>query len=181
MPDFTQSDETIDFDEIEQGSENAQNARPKIDAGSHILQILGTDFYRNDKDNLIAKLWVKSKTQNDADTAKTFITLMKGKEPQIKNMALCKQVMGATGVAFPDKQINAANLTSMEGETFWAETEWNGDFFNIWNPKPVENEFKNENLAGASFQEVVNTPTPGGTEPETKADADEDFADDIPF
>ena len=81
-------------------------------------------------------------------------------------MALCKHVMGATGVAFPDKQINAANLTSMEGETFWAESEWNGDFFNIWNPKPVENEFK--------------TPEPAA-EPEKKPDADEDFADDIPF
>lgn len=181
MPDFEQSDETINFDEIPEGSHNLQSDRPKIDPGAHILQILGTDFYRNTNNNLIAKLWVKSKTQDNADTAKVFITLMKNHEPQITNMALCKQVMGSTGVAFPDKQINAANIKSIEGSTFWAETKWNGDFFNISNPKLVENEFKNENLSGMSFQEVVNTPIPGGTEPEKKADADEDFADDIPF
>ena len=105
---------------------------------------------------------------------------MKGKEPQINNQALCKQIMGSTGVAFPDKQINAKNIKSIEGETFWAETKWNGDFLNILNPKPVDNEFKNENLSGSSFKEVVNTPA-DSADPETKADADEDFADDIPF
>jgi hypothetical protein len=166
MDEFQQSNETISFDEITNGSQNPDIDRPKIDPGAHILQILGTDFYRNNKDNLIAKLWVKSKTQSDADSAKVFITLMKGREPQIKNQALCKQVMGSTGVTFPNKAIDAPNLTSLEGATFWAETEWNGDFLNISNPKPVDNEFK--------------TPAPAA-EPETKDDADEDFADDIPF
>ena len=81
-------------------------------------------------------------------------------------MALCKQVMSATGVQFPDKQINAANIKSIEGEMFWCETEWRGDFLNISNPKMIDNEFK--------------TPAPAA-EPETKADADENFEDDIPF
>ena len=164
MDDYQQSDETISFDEITKGSQNPENDRPKIQSGAHILQILGTDFYRNKNNNLLAKLWVKSKTQQNADSAKIFITLMKEKEPQINNMALCKHVMGATGVTFPDKQINAANLTSLEGETFWVETEWNGDFLNISNPKPVDNEF-----------------TTPAAEPETKADEDENFEDDIPF
>lgn len=166
MPDFDQSDETINFDEIPDVWETKDVDRPKIDPGAHILQILGTDFYRNTNNNLIAKLWVKSKTQDNSDTAKVFITLMKNQEPQMTNMALCKQVMGSTGVQFPDKQINAANLKSMEGSTFWAETRWNEDFFNISNPKQLDTEFKQ--------------PEPAA-EPETKADADEDFADDIPF
>ena len=178
MPDYEESNESIPFDDI---VEQEPEKKPQIDPGAHILQILNTKYYRNDKNNLIAKLWCKSKTQPTAEPADTYITLMIGREPQITNMALCKQIMGSTGVAFPDKQINAKNIKSIEGETFWAETKWNGDFFNISNPKPVQNEFKNETLAGASFQEIVNTPTPGGTEPETKADADEDFADDIPF
>ena len=179
MPEYEQSDEIIDLDEILENQELASD-KPQIDPGAHNLQILGTDFYRNANDNLIAKLWVKSKTQAEADTAKVFITLMRGKEPQITNMALCKQVMSATGVQFPDKQINAANIKSIEGEMFWCETEWRGDFLNISNPKMIDNEFKSENLSGMSFQEVVNTPD-AGAEPETNADADEKFEDDIPF
>ena len=156
MPDYKQSEENIDLDEILENQELASD-KPQIDPGAHNLQILGTDFYRNTNDNL-----------------------MRGKEPQITNMALCKQVMSATGVQFPDKQINAANIKSIEGEMFWAETEWNGDFLNISNPKMIDNEFKSENLSGMSFQEAVNTPD-AGAEPETKADADENFEDDIPF
>ena len=165
MPEYEQSDEIIDFDEIPEHQELASD-KPRIDPGAHNLQILGTDYYRNNNDNLIAKFWVKSKTQADADTARAYITLMRGKEPQITNMALCKQVMSSTGVQFPNKQINAANIKSTEGEMFWAETEWNGDFFNISNPKMIDNEFK---------------PPAPAAKPETKADADENFEDDLPF
>ena len=69
MPEYEQSDEIIDFDEIPEHQEFASD-KPRIDPGAHNLQILGTDFYRNINDNLIAKLWVKSKTQAESDTAK---------------------------------------------------------------------------------------------------------------
>tara|TARA_Y100000004_G_scaffold99427_1_gene111369 strand:+ start:73 stop:570 length:498 start_codon:yes stop_codon:yes gene_type:complete len=165
MPEYEQSDEIIDFDTIPEQQEVASD-KPQIDPGAHNLHILDAKYYRNDNNNLIAAFWLKSKTQADAAPANAYITLMKGNEPQITNMALCKQVMSATGVQFPDKQINAANIKSIVGEMFWAETEWNGDFFNISNPKMIDNEFK--------------TPEPAA-EPETKADADENFEDDIPF